>query len=110
MPPPVSGERNAATLVVMPSQICEFIDRKLSYFSADDSPQSQMVPLSDAICAGLRALLTLIERVPLSLLPNDPNAFAELVLNTESLKYHVGRAEQQSERDRATAGQVKLAP
>lgn len=96
---------------VVPSQVRDFIDREFNYIPADNSQhQAQAIRLTDPVCASMRALLALVERVPQGLLPSDQDDFGQLISSLESIRHHVGRAETLDERTRNISGDLMLHP
>ena len=95
--------------IVVPSQVRAFIEQEFKYIPADNTePQSQTLKLSDSICASMRGLIALVDRVPSALLPADPVDFSALISSIESIKHHVKRAELDPQT--LAVGYIKLFP
>src|SRR5256885_1917149 len=95
---------------VVPSQVRSFIDTEFRYIPRENTPQSQILPLSSTVCGSLRALVSLVEKIPNPLLPVDPSDFGDLISSLESIRHAVAMAERQDARDRAVTGEIKLVP
>src|SRR6266851_1354893 len=96
---------------VVPSQICSFIDTEFTYVPRVNTPQFQILPLSNTVfCVSLRALIYLVEQLPGPLLPAQAADFGDLVSSVETIRHAVALAESQTAEDRARMGEVKLIP
>lgn len=96
---------------IVPSQICSFIDTEFKYIPREITPQSQILSLSSStICGSLRALISLVQQLPNSLLPTDPSDFGDLISSMETIRYTVAMAERKSAIDISRSGDVKLVP
>jgi len=103
--------------IVVPSQVCDFIDREFARIPRDNA-RSQVVALGSHACGSLRALVSLLEAIPSALLPADPNDFGALVSSIETIKFQVSRAEREGfprdtfapGGDRNISGNILLTP
>jgi hypothetical protein len=91
---------------VVPSQIVRFIDASLGVFIAGQ----QSTALHPSVCGALNALIRLIEELPNSLLPCEPEAYSHLIRSMESIRFAVERAGSQESRSYATSGPPQLQP
>jgi hypothetical protein len=92
---------------VVPTQIVQFIDTTLHYFN---QPSSQGIQLSPSTCGALNALLRLIEQLPNSLLPSDPDTYAQFILSQESIRFAVKKAQRQDSLGESRLGTPCLRP
>ena len=75
---------------VVPSQIVTFIDAELRW---SKNPAREGIQLAPSICGTLNALLRLIDHLPNSLLPSDPETYAAMIQSQESVRYQILQAQ-----------------
>ncbi len=75
---------------VVPSQILTFIDAELRW---SKNPEREGVQLAPPVCGTLNALLRLIDHLPSSLLPSDPETYAAMIQSQESVRYQILQAQ-----------------
>jgi len=92
---------------VVPSQIVQYIDKT---FSEDEKRGAKPIVLSPPGSGSLNALLTLVDHVPNSLLPSDPEIYAVMIRSLEEIRFSVKRAESQDFRSAAVSGPPDLRP
>jgi hypothetical protein len=95
---------------IVPSQVCSFIDTEFRYIPRENTPQSQILPLSSTVCGSLRALISLVERLPGALLPAEASDYGDFISSLETIRHTVALAERQDASDIAKRGEIKLLP